>query len=233
VGPDGAQGPLRHVTFRVRHDCPMARLSREVPDARLTAWSGHNVEVVEAACAKALWPHVVEAARRHLDVQRVFPSPAGGLIVAEVHVPAERSISRTLEAHHCVWLQPMRIEDGWEHYDAIAFGPSAAAEQDALDALATHGPTRVVKRRSIAPEDLTASLFLSLRPVVDAPTDKQVEALVAAGRAGYYQSPRQATTAEVAAGMGLGRSAFEERLRGAENRLLNALLPLLEHRRLR
>jgi predicted DNA binding protein len=69
--------------------------------------------------------------------------------------------------------------------------------------------------------------------VLDAPTDKQAEALVAAGKAGYYRSPREATTAEVAAGMELGRSAFEERLRGAENRVLSALLPLLEHRRTR
>lgn len=232
-GGPGAQGPLRHITFRVRHDCPMARLSRDVPNARLTAWSGHNVEVIEVACPKVAWPRVVEAAREHLDVQRVFPSPTGGLIVAEVHVPPDRSISRTLEAHHCVWLQPMRLEDGWEHYDAIAFGPSAAAEQDALDALSEHGTTRVVRRRSIAPEDLTASLFLSLRPLLESPTDKQAEALVAAGKAGYYRSPRQATTAEVAASLGLGRSAFEERLRGAENRILTSLLPSLEHRRTR
>src|SRR5688572_32280018 len=48
------------------------------------------------------------------------------------------------------WLQPMVLQDGWEHYDAIAFG---ASEQEAIDALASHGPTRVVKRRTIAPED--------------------------------------------------------------------------------
>ncbi|MHB1260879.1 MAG: helix-turn-helix domain-containing protein [Thermoplasmatota archaeon] len=229
-GPLEPSGPLRHVTVRIRHDCPMARLSQELPGVRFTAWSGHNVEVVEVACPPSAWDRVVAAARRHLDVQRAFPSPDGGLLVAEVHVAAERSISRTFEAHHCLWLQPMVLHDGWEHYDAIAFGES---EQDALDALAAHGPTRVVKRRSIKPQDLTASLFLSLRPVLDAPTDKQAEALVAAGKAGYYRSPRQATTAEVAAGMDLGRSAFEERLRGGENRMLNALLPLLEHRRSR
>ena len=208
----------------------MARLSQEAPGVRFTAWSGHKVEVVEVACPRSAWDRTVAAARRHLDVQRAFPSPDGGLLVAEVHVAAERSSSRTLEAHHCLWLQPMVLQDGWEHYDAIAFG---ASEQEALDALASHGPTRVVRRRSIAPKDLTASLFLSLRPVLDAPTDKQAEALVAAGKAGYYRSPRQATTAEVAASMALGRSSFEERLRGGENRLLDAILPLLEHRRVR
>jgi predicted DNA binding protein len=226
-------GPLRHVTFRVRHDCPLAQLSRELPNVRLTVWSGHRIEVIEVTCARSAWEGAVEAARRHMTVQRAFPSPTGGLLVAEVTVDDSRSISRTLEAHHCLWLQPMVLDDGWEHYDAISFGTTPAAEQQALDALSKHGSTRVVQRRSIGPEDLTAALFLSLRPLLEAPTEKQAEALVAAGRSGYYKTPRGATTAEVATGLGLGRSAFEERLRGGENRVLAALLPLLEHRRLK
>ena len=223
-------GPLRQVTFRVRHDCPLATLSQELAGLRLTVWSGHKVEVVEVQCPRSAWDRVVEAARRHVNVQRAFPSPTGGLLVAEVTVDDRRSISRTLESHQCLWLQPMVLADGWEHYDAISFGPG---EQEALDALARHGTTRVVQRRSIGPEELTASLFLSLRPVLEAPTDKQAEALVTAGRCGYYQTPRACTTAEVATNLQLGRSAFEERLRGGENRLLSALLPLLEHRRIR
>ncbi len=75
---------------------------------------------------------VLEAAAKHVDVQRAFPTAEGGIIVAGLQVPPERSISRTLEAHHCVWLQPMRLEEGWEHYDAIAFALSPNAEQQAL-----------------------------------------------------------------------------------------------------
>ena len=225
--------PLRHVSFRVQHDCPLARLSTELPGVRFTVWSGHGLEVLEVSCPRSAWPGIVEAAGKHVGVKRSFPSPQGGMVVAEVTVDPARSISRTLEAHNCLWLQPMVLQDGWEHYDAISFGPTAASEQQALDALSKHGPTRVGQRRTIDPEDLTASLFLSLRPVLDAPTDKQAEALVAAGKDGYYRSPRAVTTADVAANLGLGRSAFEERLRGGENRVLAALLPLLEHRRLK
>src|SRR5215210_7392372 len=100
-------GPLRHVTFRVQHDCPLARVSLEVPGVRLTVWSGHRVEVLEVEAPRALWERVVAAARRHAVVQRVFPSATGGLIVAEVTVDDRRSISRTLEAHQCLWLQPL------------------------------------------------------------------------------------------------------------------------------
>lgn len=224
-------GTLRHVTFRVDHDCPMARLSQDVPEAEFTCWSGHRLEVAEVKCTADDWQRVVAAAPQHLDLERTFASPEGGLLVAAVKLTEERSISRTLETNHCIWLQPMRIQAGRESYDAIAFGGGEQPEQAALNAMSKHWPTQVVRRRTIEAEDLTASLFLSLRPVLEAPTDKQAEALVAAAKSGYYKSPRHATTAEVAQTLGLGRSAFEERLRGAENRVLGSIATVLEHHR--
>ena len=225
--------PLRQVTFRVQHDCPMARLSAATPAARYTNWSGHRLEVIEVRLGQEPWDGVLRAAGEHLDLHRAIPTPEGGLLVAGLHVEEGTSISRTLEAQQCIALQPMRVEAGWESYDAIAFGPGREPEQRARAALAKRWPTQVTRRRTIGPGDLMASLFQSLRPVLEAPTAKQAEALAAAARAGYYQAPRQATTAEVASGMGLGRSAFEERLRGAENRVLLAVAAAIEAHRLR
>ncbi len=226
-------GPLRQVTFRVNHDCPMAALSRDVPGAEFHCWSGHRLEVVEVRCAPALWPDVARAAKRHLSPERILRVAEGGILVWEperLRAHPESSISRTLEAHHVLWLQPMRVQGGWERYDAIAFVPGG--EQAALAALSKSWPTQVVRRREVGAKDILAALFLSLRPALDAPTEKQAEALVTAGEAGYYRSPRGATTAQVARRLGIGRSAFEERLRGGENRLLGAVLPALEQRRI-
>jgi predicted DNA binding protein len=225
---DGSSAPLRHLTLRVEHDCPLAQLSRELPAADFQAWSTHRLEVVEVRCTAALWPKVEEAALRLLEPLRVLRTADGGLLVWEPKAKEERSISRILESHRLIWLQPMRVRAGWEHYDAIGVGEGDAQERAALQALAAVGATQVVRRRPVTAHDLVASLFLSLRPVLDAPTDKQTQALLAAAQAGYYKSPREATTAEVAARLGLGRSAFEERLRGGENRLLAALVPALE-----
>lgn len=223
--------PLRQVTFRVEHDCPLADLSRAVPQAAFTSWSGHRIEVLEVRAPPAAWTQAVREAGEHLTVLRSFSAPEGGVIVVELHVDESRSLSRILEAHHCMAMQPMRVAQGWESYDAIAFGRGKEPEQAALRALAARWPTQVVRRRAIGPQDLLASLFLSLRPLLEDPTDKQAEALVAAAREGYYRSPRGATTAEVAARLGLGRSAFEERLRGAENRILGSVAAALEHHR--
>lgn len=229
---DGKGPPLRQVTFRVEHDCPMARLSAEVPGAQFTNWSGHRVEVVEVRATSPVWAATVAAARDHLEVVRSIATPEGGLLVAGLHVDDDASVSRILETHHCLALQPMRVAAGWEHYDAIAYGRHKDPERPALDALTRHWPTQVVRRRNIGPGDLLASLFQSLRPILDAPTQKQAEALVAAAAHGYYESPRHATTADVAQTLDLGRSAFEERLRGGENRILRAVADALQTHRL-
>jgi predicted DNA binding protein len=224
---DGSGSSLRQVTLRVEHHCPMAELSRRFPQAEFRAWGGHRHEVVEAVAARPQWERIAAMAEALLRPGRLLPLRDGGLIVWEPKVDTRASISRILEAHGLVWMQPMRLRAGWEHYDAVAFG--AAGEQRALDALRSRWPTQVVRRRDVGPEELTAALFLSLHPVLQAPTPKQREAILAAHRAGYYRSPRGATTAQVARRLGIGRSAFEERLRGAENRLMAALLPALAH----
>lgn len=214
---------LQQVTFRVQHDCPLARLSAEL-DAELHVWSGHRLEVVFLPGTRPGQADRDDAAGRHLHPERTVHTPDGTLWVWRPSVDPKSSISRTLERHGLLWQQPLRVVRGWEHYDALAL---AGDEQGALDELRRTHPTRVVLRRTVRPEDVRAGLFWSLRPALDAPTDKQAEALVAAHEAGYYRSPRGATTADVAARLGITRSSLEERLRAGENRVMDAVLPVL------
>ncbi len=55
-------------------------------------------------------------------------------------------------------------------------------------------------------------------------TPRQEEALRAAHQAGYFEVPRDADAGEVAATLGIGKSAFLERLRRAERSLFAELL---------
>lgn len=220
---------IRQVTFRVQHDCPIARLSRAIT-GELQVWSGHRFEVVAYQGRIGDRPAFVAAAQEHLDPVRIIETPEGALVVWHPDVDPNASISRILERHDLMWRQPLTVRDGWEAYDAISFG---GCEQAALDELRTHHTTQVRGRRDLSADDVTAALFMSLQPALTAPTDKQAEALIAAHAAGYYQSPRGATTADVAKRLGIGRSAFEERLRGGENRMMAQLLPAMQRQRSR
>jgi len=54
-------------------------------------------------------------------------------------------------------------------------------------------------------------------------TDKQVETLETAYDMGYFETPRQITANEVGEELGVAQSTFSQRLRDAENALLEAL----------
>ena len=56
---------------------------------------------------------------------------------------------------------------------------------------------------------------------------RQREALLTAVETGYYRIPRDATTDDVAARLGVERRTAEEHLRRAENKLLSALAGVL------
>jgi len=221
-------GPVRKLTFRVQHDCPLARLSRAAPGA-LQVWSGHRLEVVAIPRGRRDSTDVSQAVQEHLQPESLFATADGWLAVWRPDVDPKSSISRILERHGLMWLQPLRVQGGWEHYDAIAFGHG---EQGALDELRRDHPTQVSRRQNIDAGDVAATLFLSLGPALDAPTDKQAEALVAAFESGYYRSPRAVTTADVGARLGITRSSLEQRLRSGENRVMAELAPALRWHRM-
>lgn len=220
---------LRRIAFRVRHDCPVATLSAQHERVEFEVWSGHRLEVVAARVEGARRAAVQSSMEVLLSPIQVLPFRDGVIALWRPTVEPKTSISRRLEEHGLVWLQPLTVRGGWERYDAIAL--SAGAEQAAVDELRRDHAVRVAHRQTIGADEAAATLFLSIQSALHAPTEKQAEALLAAHAAGYYRSPRGATTSEVAARLGLGRSAFEERLRGGENRLMDAVLPALERSR--
>jgi methylated-DNA-[protein]-cysteine S-methyltransferase len=73
-------------------------------------------------------------------------------------------------------------------------------------------------------EALSSPLFLSTL------TEKQARALLAAFNAGYYEFPRNATTEDVSASLGIARSTFEQHLNRAEHHVIRAMLPLVRMR---
>ena len=54
-------------------------------------------------------------------------------------------------------------------------------------------------------------------------TEKQLRALITAYERGYYHSPREVTTQELAEGASLTRPTYEEHLRKAENKVISAI----------
>jgi predicted DNA binding protein len=133
-------------------------------------------------------------------------------------------IETVLADHDCLLIPPLRYERGRKSCRVLALDPASLTDFY-RDVAAEYAVTVESKREveSVASDRplLTPDSALpSLSP-------RQHEALLTAVESGYYEIPRGATTAELAAAMDVERRTLEEHLRRAENKLVRALVEYL------
>ena len=214
---------LSHVVFRLRHNCPLATLSREFPEVLFLSWSTHRQEIIQAVTpSKELSARVSARFTERLPKCKNITFEGGVLAIHPIRWPKKESISWQLESHHALWLQPLRCRDGWEYFDVVS--PQPEPFQQYLRKLMRDFPLEIEYRGRVGGRELASSFFVPLNPVLGSLTPKQMEAILGAMKLGYYRQPRKTTTREVAASLHLSRSAFEERLRNAENAVIEGAL---------
>jgi predicted DNA binding protein len=187
------------------------------------SWSAHRQEIVQAVTRSKEEATRLEARlAERLDKARTFRFDGGVLAVHRSHWPRGESISWMLEKHQALWIQPLRSRAGWEYFDVVSLEREAL--EGLLGRLLKAFPLEIVQRGRVGARELAGSFFVPLNPVLGRLTPKQTEAILGALDRGYYTQPRGTTTRDVAKQLGLSRSAFEERLRNAENVVIEAAL---------
>lgn len=216
-------GTFSHVVFRLRHNCPLALLSQTFPEVLFLSWTTHRQEIIQAVTrSKDESTRLAQAFRDRLPKCQTLPFEGGLLAIHPILWPQKESISWQLEAHHALWLQPLRCRGGWEYFDVVSL--EADALQEFLTGLLKQFPLEIVRRGRVGGKELASSFFVPLNPVMAGLSAKQMEAILRAIDHGYYEQPRHTTTRDVAKALGLSRSAFEERLRNAENLVIRGAL---------
>lgn len=131
------------------------------------------------------------------------------------------TIEASLERHGCLLLPPLRYADGAKFCRVLALDP---ADLTALYRDLADGRTVGVESKRSIHTPTTEQPGTSLDGLLPELSPRQREALAVAHRTGYYEIPRETTTAEIADRMGIERRTAEEHLRRAENKLLGALV---------
>lgn len=133
----------------------------------------------------------------------------------------DRTIEAILADHDCLLVPPLRYADGAKWCRVLALDP---ANLTGLyrDLAADHAVT-VESKREVGGAAADAPL-VTLDTALPDLSPRQREALVVASDEGYYRIPRETTTADIAAELGVERRTAEEHLRRAENKLLGALV---------
>lgn len=133
-----------------------------------------------------------------------------------------------LARHNCLVLPPLVYERGAKFCRVLALD-SANLTSFYRD-LVTDATVSVESKREVGDIASNAPL-LTMEDVLSALSQRQFEVLKTAYELGYYRIPRDVTTAEIGAAVGVDRRTAEEHLRRAENKLMDAVVDYVGHRR--
>ena len=136
----------------------------------------------------------------------------------------ENSPWNVWEPYQFVDAPPAVYQDGWGYFRVLSFEEERTREL--FRDLNKLGPTELIRKRELALNFLPSSVWVN--SLFADLTGKQIDAILKAHRYGYYSSPREVTTENIARSLGVSRSTYEEHLRKAENRIMASLIPYLQ-----
>jgi predicted DNA binding protein len=211
---------------RSSYDYPFIELSRNVPGTPISMWCLWTHEMLEvptrdAGTLKALDKAIRRAGR---VVDEWADLRGGRVFLLKCTCDRYDSPWNIISNNQCWDTPPVVYEDGWSTLRALTFD-----EQNGMNLfqdLKRRGPTELMRKRELPLSVLPTSVWI--HSLFGDLTEKQMTAMLEAHRAGYYQSPRRIGTDVIAQGLGVARSTYEEHLRKAESRILDALIPYLQ-----
>jgi len=112
---------------------------------------------------------------------------------------------------------------GWEEYKAIGFRDTDYKRM--FKDLSSLGPVEIVEKKVLPERNMRDTFAMTLSTVFSELTEKQIESLLLALDYGYYKIPKQITAEEIARKNHLARTTYEEHLRKAESKILQAISP--------
>jgi len=217
---------LWEISFRIRDDYPFRALSAEHPDLPISMWCIWDRELLQVPTQDLEVLGAVEKGIRKAGriVDQWMDVQDGRLFLLKCTCARHDSLWNTASEFQAVDAPPAVFKDGWGYWRLLTFGD---AQIPALfKALNKRGPTELLRKQELSLNILPTSVWV--HSLFQSLTAKQIDSVLKAHRHGYYTSPREVTTEQIARGLGIGRSTYEESLRKAENRIMGALVPYLQ-----
>lgn len=127
-------------------------------------------------------------------------------------------IETYVQRHDCLLLPPLRYEDGAKHVRVLALDSGRLT--DFFNDINDDFPVDVASTQTVTvPVSGSPAGFGGVSPEL---TPRQQAVLSTAWQEGYYEIPREVTTAELGAMFDLNRRTVEDHIRRAEHKLVGA-----------
>jgi predicted DNA binding protein len=225
---------LYELSFKLQHDCPFNELSKKHPTAVIAHWCNYGKDVLEITYDDASLVQDIQNDLQEMQRQLgVCPIRKGStssnvqLVVQDCGCGKIKSeISPIIEKYNCLEMMPTIYRDGWEWYRVIAF--SQADIKNLFSALEKVSRYVITSRKAMNDTTIRETFVISTTNLLGQLTGKQSHALLTALERGYYHVPKKISTDEIAKGLGVPRTTYEEHLRKAESKVLYALTPYIQ-----
>jgi len=217
---------LSEVVLKVKHDCPFSNISK-LPDVRVFMWCNRQHEVTEIVTSNSQQSATVmeklEEIPGHIEK---FAEQNKIHLVANCLCTADNSIARIVDEFNLLHIQPIIHERGFEYHRLIVFKHEELKKL--LERLEEKNLKAEVLRKIPFDGLIASSLTLTAGALSSGLTGKQIGALLAAYKRGYYVLPRKTDLKTIAAKEHVPRTTFEEHLKKAENKLMAKIVPYLQ-----
>lgn len=218
--------PLFEMEFKIRHACKLGEISHRFPHARILVWRIQDREIIEVVPTKKKieCSDVYEELSRIDGIQENSLDKGRGFLISKgCPCVIEDILDECVEQLNILPLWPVSYHGGWQYHKIVAF------DHDDINKL-----LGFLEERSFIPWILRKVQFngftggmmtLTLENVFSNLTARQTDAILTAYAHGYYKLPRDSDLQTIADDIGVPRTTFQEHLKKAENKIINALVP--------
>jgi len=192
-------------------------------------WCNNNNDIIEILVEKRNeYEKVVEEMRNHerdglleesSDTQKIH------MMVTNCDCNIAQSIWSHLGDLHILKIQPTVVEKGWEYHRTVVF--LHEDYEEFTRKLENNGFEIEVLRKVPYDGLIASSLTITTDTLLSGLTERQVNAMLTAHKHGYYKLPRVTDLQTISNKERVARTTFQEHLKKAENKVVDALVPYL------
>jgi hypothetical protein len=220
---------LYEVALKVTSKGFFMDLTRRFPSASVFIWCNRENDVIEVVVRNPEeYPLVVEEihvqrARIKDIMEEISDEQRLYLNLHRCDCMKSDTIVRHIGKLNILNIFPNMLENGWAYHRLIVFRHKDLEEL--FMRFEKWGWFYKILRKVPFDGFVASSLTMSADALFSGLTEKQMEAVLAAHRHGYYNLPRAADVKTIAAKEKVPRTTFQEHLTKAENKLVAALVP--------
>lgn len=209
---------MHQATIRIEDDTAYASATAG-NDAVIELWCNEHCDLLHV-----LGPadDAIEYVSRQVGVRDQIQEGDEQLIITKdcLKQHEEGYIETYVQRHDCLLLPPLKYEDGAKRVRVLALDSQRLTNffRDLNDDF----PVDVASKQTVS-VPVSGSPLLRLSAFLPSLSARQQQVLLAAWQAGYYEIPREVTTAELAEKFDLDRRTVEDHIRRAEQKLVDAL----------